>query len=116
MRIIGITLPVLSLHSLVNKGQSISTDEIFTLIEEGNTFEDIYKRYAGNDDIDQVQLDGLRILDKHPSEKEELYDALKRLANTVLPEDLGGDSNGLLFLAGLLNELIQSNLKEIEFK
>lgn len=116
MRIIGITLPTLALHSLVSSGKSVSTDEVFKLIEDDNVFDAIFDRFKGDDTVDHVHLDGLRILDKYPDEKRDLYDALSRLANTVVPEDLGGKDNGLIFLSGLLNELVQSNLKEIELK
>lgn len=117
MNINRLTLPILSLHFLIDKNEKYPVSDIYQQIEDGNIFQRIVEKYGQK--YPEIRMDGLKIAPLHyPDEYNELVDALQRLANAELPETFGvdNDQNGLLFLAGLLNELIQQSDADIEFK
>lgn len=106
MRITKITLVILEINALVDAGKNISIEEAFKKIEDHTIFEFLLKKF-GN-------LEGINFLNSFPKDKKDLLDALDRAANTISPgSDFGIENNGLIFLNGLLNQLIQSNVKEI---
>lgn len=117
MEITRLTLPILSLHYLADKGLKYTVDEVFAEIDTGNIFEDIVKKFGP--EYNEIRLDGLKLNQQlFPDDHKELVDALQRLSNAVVPEQFGIDNrdHGLLFLAGLLNELIQSGARDIKLK
>lgn len=116
MKVSRLTLPILTLHYLVDQGERYSVDDIYSQIEAGTIFDDLKKKYSPK--YKDIRLDGIKLNKEFPKDEADLIEALQRLANAVLPEELGVDNrdNGLLFLAGLLNELIQSNIEDIELK
>lgn len=111
-----LTLLNRSIHSLVDSGKVVSTEEVRRWIEDGVIIEEL-DRLA---DPKVLQVGGLTGFGDHPEDKVELVDALQRLENCVVVEDMGlanGDSsNGLLFLLALLNELIQANVRTVELQ
>lgn len=117
MKISRLTLPILTLHYLVDQGERYPVDDIYSQIESGTIFDDLVKKYSSK--YTDIRLDGIKLNKQlFPKEDAEVVDALQRLANAMLPEELGVDNrdNGLLFLAGLLSELIQANIEDIELK
>lgn len=115
MKITRITLPILSLHYLADKGIEYSCDDVFKHIEDGTIFEDIVMKFG--QEYNEIRLDGLKLNQQlFPIDHKEIVEALQRLSNAVVPEEMGIDNrkNGLLFLAGLLNEIIQSTDKDIK--
>lgn len=113
MKISRITLLALAVNRLIDSGTQFSTDEVSQLVENRTVLDVLQKDH---DDLG-IALDGVRLLNQeYHQDKEELLDALGRLANVVIPEDLGIDnpSNGLLFFNAMLNELIQANIEDIK--
>jgi GTP:adenosylcobinamide-phosphate guanylyltransferase len=110
-----LTLPILSVHSLIDAGVKVHVEDIFGYIESRAIFDFLLSE---NKDKEGVIVEGFNFINSFPKDKQLLLDALERLANTVSPEDLGvaNRENGLLFLDALLNELIQSNVDEITLK
>lgn len=117
MQVSRLTLPILSLHFLVDKNEKYPVDDVFKYIDDGTIFQKLIAKY--NEQYGEIRLDGLKI-NSHsfPDDEKDLIEALQRLANAVLPETFGVDDrkNGLLFLAGMLNELIQANVETITLK
>lgn len=117
MRVTRLTLPILTLHFLIDKGEKYSCDDVFKYIDDGTIFEKILATFG--DRYKDVRMDGINLNQRSfPQEEKEVIEALRRLANTVIPEDFGVDDreNGLLFLAGMLNELIQANVSDITIR
>lgn len=117
MEITRLTLPILSLHYLADKGLRYTIDEVFSGIESGNIFEDIVKKFGPK--YDEIRLDGLKLNQQSfPDNHKEIIEALQGLSNAVIPEEFGIDNrdNGLLFLSGMLNELIQSSARGFKLK
>ncbi|MDB5180537.1 MAG: hypothetical protein JWO54_295 [Candidatus Saccharibacteria bacterium] len=117
MNITRLTLPILSLHFLIDKNEKYPVDDIYSQIEDGTVFQKLIDKYS--DKYRDIRMDGLSINARlFPQEHEQLIVALQGLANAELPETFGVDNSqdGLLFLAGLLNELIQQSNFDFEFK
>lgn len=117
MRITRLTLPILTLHYLIDKNEKYSCDSVFKYINDGTIFEKILATYG--EKYKDVRMDGINLNSRSfPEDEKEVIEALQRLADAVVPEDFGVDDreNGLLFLAGMLNELIQGNAADITFK
>lgn len=114
MKISRITLVILSINSLIDQDQSIEVQDVFKRIEDHSILDFLISKFG---ELEDCTLDGIELLNKS-QDKKELLGALDRLANTVTSEDLGikNRNNGLLFLSALLNELIQSNVEDINFK
>jgi len=117
MKISRLTLPILTLNFLIDKGEKYSVDDVFKYVEDGTIFDKLRSRY--NKLYTDIRMDGFNLTAHSFKEDEkELIEALQRLANAVLPEEFGVDNrdNGLIFLIGMLNELIQANVEDIHLR
>ena len=112
-----LTLPILSLHYLIDKNERYPVSEIDKYIEKGTIFEELVKKYAPK--YDEIRLDGLKINQYDFKEDHQaIIASLQNLIGASTPESYGIDDlqNGLLYLAGLLNELVQRSAEDIELK
>lgn len=117
MQTTRLTLPIRSLNYLVDQQVKYSVDNVYEQIEDGTIFDKLRAAYV--ETYDDVKMGGLPLNGKTFAEEErEIIEALQRLANAVTPEEIGVThrDNGLLFLAGLLLELLQANTREIDIE
>lgn len=112
MRMSAITLNMLAINWLIGHDAPMTVDQVRKAIRDRSVF----------DVLEQCLIED-RMLSSQPvsitaAEREEMIDALQRLENTVLAEELGVDdpSKGFLFLNALFVQLIQSNVHVIELQ
>lgn len=117
MQVSRLTLPVLSLHFLIDKDEKYPVDDVFAYIQDGTIFQKLITKY--NEEYGEIRLDGLKInAQSFPQDHKAIIESLQGLADATLPETFGVDDrqNGLLFLAGLLNELIQQGAGDVTLR
>jgi len=110
VKTICITLPILGLNNLIDSGRSVSIDEMHQMIDTGTVFEDIRERFG--------HVDGFEfLLEQHSSEhKQEILKVLQRMANAYAASDFQIEKNGLNYLLGMLNELLQQGSKVTQIR
>lgn len=112
-----LTLLILSLNLLVDQGEKYPVDDIHKQIDNGTIFDDIREKYLPK--YPGPSLGGFTLnKSTFPKDEAAILDALQRLANAVVSEDLGVEhkDNGLLYLAALLNELVQSSTRDVNIE
>ena len=116
MTIKRITLIIGDLYYLLARDEKYSCDDIFKQIEQGDILDKLRATYLPK--YDDLVVGGLLNGKTYTEDEQQIVEALQRLANAETPEDYGitDRNNGLLFLAGLFNTLIQANVTEIELK
>lgn len=105
VKTICITLPILGLNNLIDSGSSVSIDEMHQMIDAGTVFEDIQERFG--------HIQGFEFLleQNNLEHKQEISEALQRMANAYAASDFQVENNGLNYLLGMLNELLQQGSK-----
>ena len=113
MKISHITLIALSINYLIDKKVKVSVDEVTELINDGTLFDILLTK------SDEIRMAGLQLINStYPEEKAELIEVLGRMSNAYGSEVFGVDdkSNGLLYINGMLNELLQETDFDVKFK
>lgn len=112
MRMASITLTMLSVNSLIARRAPMTVDQIRQEIRAASIFETLEHCL-----IEDHVLSGVPV-QLSEAERAEILDALQRLENAVLAEELGvpNASEGFVFLNALFVQLIQSNVSVIELE
>lgn len=113
MEIQNLTLIVLSINYLIDHGYTMTKEDVNGYLEKGSLFKELNKM------SDEIRMAGLqRILHTEFNDSDVLQNALRSIADAYGSEPFGVDDekNGLLFINGLINEVIQRSKVTIDLK
>lgn len=111
MKIYMLTSLVLHAHALVDAGEVMTIDEVHQHAAEHTLLDAVQNLANAGDAVLHNALIGLTT----DADQEELSEALGRYANGVDPHKVGirNSQNGLLFLAAICNEMVQTSVETI---